>query len=177
MHTYYKVETDRIMFHFLLELDIFLAFHMQLLNSNWPTPSIQASIEKTQIATKIAFGKNRCTCLCMSYKNINCAYWWRLCVMLLMADQVLTTGCHKILKMNMGWVLLMGFLSPQCVKKRPCIGSMHKRYSLQKVVNTPAAFIWVASTLLQPSEEFELTANSLWAHLKTHGKLILKTLI
>ena len=28
-----------------------------------------------------------------------------------------------------------------------------------------------------PSEEFELTANTRWAHMKTHGKLILKPLI
>ena len=28
-----------------------------------------------------------------------------------------------------------------------------------------------------PSEEFELTANTLWAHMKTHGKLVLKPLI
>ena len=28
-----------------------------------------------------------------------------------------------------------------------------------------------------PSEEFELTANTLQAHMKTHGKLILKPLI
>ena len=27
-----------------------------------------------------------------------------------------------------------------------------------------------------PSEEFELTANSLGAHIETHGKLILRTL-
>ena len=30
---------------------------------------------------------------------------------------------------------------------------------------------------VQPSEEFELTANSLWAHIKTHSKLILRPLI
>ena len=29
---------------------------------------------------------------------------------------------------------------------------------------------------LPPSEEFELTANSLSAHIETHGKLILRTL-
>ena len=28
----------------------------------------------------------------------------------------------------------------------------------------------------QPSEEFELTTNSLGAHIETHGKLILRTL-
>ena len=29
---------------------------------------------------------------------------------------------------------------------------------------------------MKPSEEFEVTANSLGAHTKTHGKLILRTL-
>ena len=32
-------------------------------------------------------------------------------------------------------------------------------------------------TFSLPSEESELTANMLWAHMKTHGKLILKPLI
>ena len=36
---------------------------------------------------------------------------------------------------------------------------------------------WMDVLEIYPSEEFEVTANPLLAHLKTHGKLILKPLI
>ena len=43
-------------------------------------------------------------------------------------------------------------------------------------MNGNGLLVFILSVSINPREEFELTANSLGAHIETHGGLILRTL-
>ena len=49
--------------------------------------------------------------------------------------------------------------------------------TLEDVIELNSDFWFILFSQFFPSEEFELTDNTVWAHMKTNGKLFLKPLI